>query len=108
MSTHIVSREMASPSTGPMHLRSSSGHHLRSTSRFAPAIRTRTIARIRSISAVRAMQPTESRHFAFPFTTSATFSGSNLHLQLLQHRQMHLDHDASEDSDVLGIVSCQN
>jgi Sulfotransferase domain len=28
-------------------------HHLRSTSRFAPAIRTRTIARIRSISAVR-------------------------------------------------------
>ncbi len=39
---------------------------------------------------------------------SATPSGSNLHLQLLQHRQMHLDHDASEDSDVLGIVPGQN
>ena len=49
----VVSREMAPPSSGPMHLRSSSGHHLRSTSRFAPAIRSRTIARIRSISAVR-------------------------------------------------------
>jgi hypothetical protein len=40
------------PSTGLMHLRPN-GHHLRSTSRFAPAIRTRTIARIRSISVVR-------------------------------------------------------
>jgi O-antigen biosynthesis protein len=39
---------------------------------------------------------------------SATPSGSNLHLQLLQHRQMHLDHDASEDCDVLGIVPGQN
>jgi hypothetical protein len=40
-------------STGPMHLRSTNGYHLRSTSRFAPVIRTRTIARILSISAVR-------------------------------------------------------
>ena len=40
-------------STGPMHLRSTNGYHLRSTSRFAPVIRTSTIARIRSISAVR-------------------------------------------------------
>lgn len=39
---------------------------------------------------------------------SAIPSGSNLHLQLLQHRQMHLDHNASEDCDVLGIVSGQN
>ena len=36
-----------------MHLRSTNGYHLRSTSRFAPVIRTRTIARILSISAVR-------------------------------------------------------
>ena len=40
--------------------------------------------------------------------TSASPSGSNLHLQLLQHRQMHLDHHASEDSDVFVIVSGQN
>ena len=40
-------------STGPMHLRSTNGYHLRSTSRFAPVIRTRTMARILSISAVR-------------------------------------------------------
>ncbi len=35
-------------------------------------------------------------------------SGSNLHLQLLQHRQMHLDHDASENCDMLSIVACKN
>jgi hypothetical protein len=38
---------------GPVSSSSYRPGHLRSTSRFAPAIRTRTSARIRSISAVR-------------------------------------------------------
>jgi hypothetical protein len=40
-------------STSPMHLRSTNGYHLRSTSHFASVNRTRTIARILSISAAR-------------------------------------------------------
>jgi len=59
----------------------------------------------RSSSACQADHHLEPGPASQPSTTP---SGGNLHLQLLQHCQMHLDHDASEDSDVLGIVSGQN
>ena len=39
---------------------------------------------------------------------SNLISHRNFSLQVLEHRQMHLDHHAGEDSDVLVIVSGQN
>ena len=64
--------------------------------RFSRAALTASL--LNALAVTPALQPVR-RH---------TPSGSNLHLQLLQHRQMHLDHHASEDSDVLVIVSGQN
>ena len=46
-------------------------------------------------------QPAKRSLPATHTSQSNLISRRNISLQLLQHRQMHLDHDASEDSDVL-------